>query len=72
MTPFPIALDGGIRLPSGPGNAGDLVAGSFSLSRGGLSVGRRTLDVIDDQEFNGAFPGFELEAQLLLERGEDG
>ena len=36
----------------------------------GLSVGSRALDVVDDQEFNGAFGGFELEAELLLDRGE--
>ena len=36
----------------------------------GLSVGSRALDVVDDEEFNGAFGGFELEAELLLDRSE--
>jgi hypothetical protein len=38
----------------------------------GLSVGGRALDVVDDQEVNGASGRFELETELFLERGKQG
>src|ERR1017187_1418414 len=42
------------------------------ITRITTSVGRGTLDVVDDKEFDGAFGEFEFEAELLLEGDEHG
>jgi len=54
--------------PTGAGRSGE-TAPDHAGGLAGRSVGSRALDVVDDQEFNGAFGGLELETELLLDRG---
>src|SRR5437899_3833263 len=35
------------------------------------SIGGGTVDVVDDEDIDGRFDGFELEAELFLDCGED-
>src|SRR5262249_50346812 len=46
--------------------------GTPALSPPGESVGGGALDVVDHEDFDGAFLRFQAEAELLLDFGEDG
>src|SRR5437868_1083427 len=57
-----------IRLQASRRSGGDRTASAYILRRRNLSVLRRMVDAIDDQELDRAFLDFDLQAQLLLER----